>query len=114
MKLESEQVNLDKNRAKNSSTKNSKSSVESLRKNIQGLDSWFENLEKPLTLAPDILATTNEPKVKPQKPKKRKHKKSTFIKLSSDDLNMGLSNTKTERKILSLKLGNGIELEFWQ
>jgi hypothetical protein len=58
-----------------------------------------------------------EPNVKPKKPKtpkKRKHKKSTFIKLSGDDLNLASSSAKTERKILSLKLGNGIELEFWQ
>lgn len=117
LKFGAAQVSLDKDKVKKSSAKNSKSTVESLRKDIQGLDSWFEDLDKPLTLTPDVLALTNEPKIKPnkpKKPKKRKHKKATFIKLSGDDLNLASSNAKTERKILSLKLGNGIELEFWQ
>jgi hypothetical protein len=58
MKFGAAQVSFDRDKVKKTSAKNSKSTVESLRKDIQGLDSWFEDLEKPLTLAPDVLGAS--------------------------------------------------------
>jgi len=112
MKSGAEQGGLRQNKTKKFSKSNS--SVEPLRKDIEGLDGWFENLEKPLTVEPDVFPTTKEPKSKQKRPKRRKYKKRSFIKLSSDYLNRSCSSTGTDRKILSLRLSNGIELEFWQ
>lgn len=106
-------IDLDRSiRSKTGSPSKKNPTVEELRQDIRGLDKWFEHLQEPLSATQNSLPNHKGPK--PKKTKKRKIAKKSFIKVSSSEFSNAIGKSSVDRKILSLKLGNGIELEFWQ